>query len=99
MQLFAALALTRLLLQGGNNIAFQTVNDTSTPGVYSSDATSTTLNQARNISLSGMTITTTSGPVLSLISCKNSVFEDLIISAAYSFGDAIDGNSDGIRYV
>jgi hypothetical protein len=76
---------------------FVTCNETSTPGVYSTDATSTTLNQARNIKLSGMTITTVRGPVLNLVSCKDSVFEDLIISGAYTFGDAIDGESDGIK--
>ena len=87
----------KTIINAGSHSVFETVNETSTPGVYSTDATSTTLNQARNIKLSGMTITTTRGPVLSLKSCKNSVFEDLIISAAYSFGDAIDGESDGIR--
>ena len=87
----------KTIINAGSHSVFETCNDTSTPGAYSNDASSTTLNQARNIKLSGMTITTTGGPVLSLISCKNSVFEDLIISAAYSFGAAIDGNSDGIR--
>ena len=87
----------KTIINAGNHSVFETVNETSTPGVYSTDATSTTLNQARNIKLSGMTITTTRGPVLSLKSCKNSVFEDLIISGAYTFGSAVDGESDGIR--
>ena len=87
----------KTIINAGSHGVFQTCNDTSTPGTYANDSTSTTLNQARNIKLSGMTLTTTSGPVLGLTSCKNSVFEDLIISAAYTFGGAIDGASDGIR--
>ena len=87
----------KTIIQGGNNIAFQTVNDTSTPGVYSSDATSTTLNQARNISLSGMTIKTTGGAGLNLVSCKDSYFKDLNLESVYAFGFTPNSDITGIK--
>jgi len=87
----------KTIINAGIGSAFRTVNETSTPGIYALDATSTTLNQARNISISGLTITTTQGPALDLVSCKDSVFKDIILSGSYSLGDAIDANSDGIR--
>ena len=46
----------KTVITAGSHVAFQTVNETSTPGTYASDAVSTTLNQARNITISGMTI-------------------------------------------
>lgn len=87
----------KTIINAGTGSAFQTVNETSTPGTYALDATSTTLNQARNISILGLTITTTQGPALDLVSCKDSVFKDIILSGGYSLGDAIDGESVGIR--
>ena len=81
----------------GISYVFRTINDSSTPGVYANDSTSTTLNQARNISISGLTINATTGPALVLTSCKDSVFKDLLIKGAYSLGGTIDGESDGIR--
>ena len=79
---------------GGNIHAFETVNETSTPGTYASDSTSTTLNQAECISISGMTIKSAAG--LNLVSCKNSIFEELIIEGEYTFGGAVLGSSTGI---
>ena len=87
----------KTIINSGAFIAFQTVNETSTPGVYANDATSTTLNQARNISISGLSIRSTAGTALSLVSCKDSIFKDLILQGSYSLGDAVDGNIDGIR--
>lgn len=87
----------KTVINAGSHAVFQTVNETSTPGAYADDATSTTLNQARNISISGLTINTTQGPVLRLDSCKDSVFQDLILSGNYNFGDSVDGASDGIK--
>ena len=86
----------KTIINAGSHIAFQTVNETSTPGVYADDSTSTTLNQARNIYISGITISTTLGPALNLVSCKDSTFKDIKIQGGYNFGDAVDGNSDGI---
>ena len=87
----------KTIINAGSHTAFQTVNETSTPGSYAIDATSTTLNQARDINISGLTINTTQGPALDLVSCKNSKFTDIILSGNYSFGDAIDSASDAIR--
>ena len=80
----------------GEQIAFQTVNETSTPGAYANDASSTTLNQARNLSISGLTIKTPN-TALSLVSCKDSVFKDIILNGSYNLGDPVIGTSDAIR--
>jgi hypothetical protein len=67
--------------------AFQTANETSTPGVYAADSTSTTLNQARNITISDLTITTLSAATsLSLVSCKDSTFENLVLRGTFALG-------------
>ena len=87
----------KTVINSGSFVAFQTVNETSTPGVYADDATSTTLNQARNIYMSGFSVKSTGGTGLSLVSCKDSVFKDIILEGSYTFGDAISGNIDGIR--
>jgi hypothetical protein len=86
----------KTFIVGGQLPAFQTVNETSTPGVYANDSSSTTLNQARNISLSGMTVTTTGGAGIKLVSCKDSYFKDLIFSSVYEFGMTPDANITGI---
>ena len=57
--------------------AFDTVNDSSTPGNPANDSTSTTLNQARDIFLSDLTIQVASNQALKLQSCKDSTFENL----------------------
>ena len=44
------------ITQGANVPAFETVNSGSTPGSYAQDSSSTTLNQAQNILLKGLTI-------------------------------------------
>lgn len=77
--------------------AFRTVNEASTPGVYAEDSTSTTLNQARNISISNLTIRSTGGTALSLSSCKDSLFKNLILEGSYNLGDLVSGDIDGIR--
>jgi len=68
--------------------AFQTANETSTPGVYADDSTSTTLNQATNITISDLTITTQSATALSLVSCKDSTFENLVLRGTFVLGAA-----------
>ena len=87
----------KTVINAGSHIAFQTVNETSTPGVYAADATSTTLNQARDISISGLTINSTLGPALNLTSCKDSTFKDIILSGNYSLADDVNVNSVGIK--
>ena len=86
----------KTFIVGGNFTSFQTVNETSTPGNYAEDATSTTLNQARNISITDMTITSQGGTTLDLVSCKDSIFKNLILSSTYNLGDAVTGASNGI---
>ena len=78
--------------------AFTTVNDSSQPGSYASDATSTTLNQAREISMSGMTIQVTHDEALNLQSCKDSTFKDLVIKGPWQNNSTI-GVTTGIRFV
>lgn len=87
----------KTIINSGAFAAFQTVNETSTPGVYADDSSSTTLNQARNLTLSNLTIKTTGGTALALVSCKDSVFKDLVLEGSYTFGDPVVGNIDGIH--
>lgn len=69
---------------------FQTVNGNSAPNSPASDSTSDFLNQARFISVKGMTIDVTEAgltsqePVVVLQSCRNSLFEDIKILGSYS---------------
>jgi hypothetical protein len=87
----------KTIINSGSHTAFKTVNEVSTPGVYASDSVSTTLNQARNISISNLTINTTLGPALDLVSCKDSTFRDIILSGGYSLGDPVQGESNGVK--
>jgi len=89
--------IDKTIINSGAFEAFRTVNETSTPGAYADDATSTTLNQARNISISNLTIRSTGGTALSLVSCKDSMFKDIILEGSYTFGDLVAGDIDGIR--
>jgi len=76
---------------------FETVNSGSTPGSPALDATSTTLNQARHITIKGMTIKTTSNNVgLKIQSCRESTFEDIIIQGPWTSGSALLVNQVGI---
>lgn len=86
----------KTIINAGNHVAFQTVNETSTPGSYASDAVSTTLNQARNISMSGMTISGSHTNLL-LQSCKDSYFEDIILQGTWTLGDSVNANSIAIK--
>jgi hypothetical protein len=81
-----------------NGCAFITVNDSSTPGNYASDATSTTLNQAREIQISGMTIQMPNGGnALDLTSCKDSTFKDLKLKGAWENNDSVT-NGAGLYF-
>ena len=69
---------------------FQTVNSTSTPGSPASDATSTTVNQAKYISVRGMTLETSqSNSAILMQSCTDSLFEDLKFTGIWETGDPI----------
>ena len=78
-------------------VAFETTNETSIPGTYANDSTSTTLNQPRNISVSNLTITTLNGSAFKLVSCKDSNFNNLILQGSYTFGDPVDSSIDGVQ--
>lgn len=78
--------------------AFYTKNETSVPGSYAADNTTTFNNQARQILLKGMTILHTSyGGALRLESCRDSVFEDLSIVGQWTNGSGIGFDYIGIK--
>ena len=72
------------------SIAFETVNDSSQPGVYALDATSTTLNQAREILMSDLTIQVTHQGAIHLMSCKDSEFKNIKVKGPWT------SNSDSL---
>lgn len=73
----------------------QTVNDSSTVGSYADDSSSTFNNQARNITISDLTLESTTGNLgLNLVSCRNSLFENIKIIGTWSSGDTIDTSFD-----
>ena len=86
----------KTIINSGAFEAFRTVNETSVPGSPGEDADSTTINQARNITISNLTIKSTGGSGLSLVSCKDSVFKDIILEGSYSLGDSNASGQDGI---
>jgi len=87
----------KTLIQGTTSTVFRTVNDTSTVGNYSDPSTTTTLNQPRSISISGMTITTTNAIALDLVQVKDSIFSNIKIQGAWSIGDSPDNTKPAIR--
>jgi len=87
-----------IITQTANAPIFETVNSASTPGSPALDATSTTLNQPRRIIIKGMTLKHTSTNVgLKLQSCRESIFEDLIIESGWTSGSALLADQIGIR--
>ena len=82
-----------------NDTVFQTVNGSSSPGNYANDSTSTTLNQATNIHLEGMTIQTvsTTNPAIKLQSCKNSHFKEIKITGPWTTGTTVTTSNSGIE--
>lgn len=88
-----------VIKQSADLPVFQTVNGTSTPGNHSDDSSSTTLNQARLLDIKGITIDTvsTTSPTVKLISCRNSIFEDVEIIGPWSTGDSISMTNAGIE--
>ena len=91
----------RTIIRVTGQYGFYTVNGDSTPSnpagseLIGTPAT-TAANQARNITIKGMTIDKdTFDGALVLQSCRDSHFEDLIIQGAWSLGDGLV-NSKGI---
>jgi len=80
-------------------IAFQTINDSSTPGTYADDSSSTSLNQARKLHLEGFTIATTSTtlPALVLQSCKMSNIADVKFTGPWTTGSNIVTTNAAIK--
>lgn len=77
---------------------FITVNSSSTPGSPADDSSSTFLNQARNIHLSGITLeSTVTNDILVLNSCRESEFNDLEIKGSWISGDTISSSDVGIK--
>lgn len=77
---------------------FQTVNDhpNTVPGVYEPDSSSTFNNQARNIKLKGMTLenTVADSKGIHIQTCRNSIFEDIIVKGPWTQVDSIPGDYD-----
>ncbi len=82
-----------------NVIAFQTVNDSSSPGNYADDSSSTSLNQARKLHLEGFTIATSSTtlPALVLQSCKMSNIADVKLKGPWTTGATITNTNAAIK--
>lgn len=77
---------------------FKTVNSSSTPGSPASDSTSTTINQAQNIRVEGMTLeVTSSAKALVLQSCRDSKFVDVEVKGVWTSGDSIASTDVGIE--
>jgi len=90
------------IIQTAPVAVFETVNQESVPGSPASDAVSTFLNQAREITIKGMTLDVVQAageyPVLKLQSCRNSKFEDIKIIGSYETPlPAIDDFGIGIQ--
>jgi hypothetical protein len=84
----------------GNFPAFVTVNDEfSSPGTYADDSATTTLNQPRNIEVSGLTVRTNGYPAFLLRSCKDSIFSDLWLQGSWNIGDPYDATNSGIQLI
>ena len=82
-----------------NVVVFQTVNESSTPGNYANDSSSTTINQPRQIVMKDFTVATTqtTQPVLKLQSCKMSNFENIRITGPWTTGTAITRANAGLE--
>ncbi len=89
----------KTIIQGTTDVPiFQTVNSTSTPGSPATEATSTTINQPKYITISGMTLDTigANSKALRLESCTDSIFHDLKLVGDWQSGDTIQGTDVAI---
>ena len=86
-----------IITQTGAFPIIETVNSTSTPGTYASDATSSFINQAQDIKVSGFTLVQqTVNTGLALTSCRNSTFEDITIKGTWSTGTVVTATQVGV---
>lgn len=73
------------------NPILQTVNDLSTPGAPAVPATDSEINQARHITIKGISLETTgvNGKGIVLQNCRDSEFEDIKIKGTWVIGNTI----------
>ena len=76
---------------------FQTINDIGEPGIIGNQNLTTSLNQSRNIHMSGMTINSGNHKSLVLDNCRDSKFEDLKITGIWQLTSATGGADIGIE--
>lgn len=77
---------------------FRTVNETSTPGLPADDSTSDSINQARQITIKGLTILHHGyGGTLRLDSCRDSHFEDIEFIGQWATGNGVDVDYTAIK--
>jgi hypothetical protein len=89
-----------VFIQTSNNPIFETVNDLRTTSSDGDQTQTTTLNQAREIRLEGMTLETSGSNIgLLLTDCSNSEFKDIKIKSDWVSGASIDDNNIGISLV
>ncbi len=84
---------------GAFTVAY-TVGSDSTPGVYTTTSTMTSLNQPQYIELTGMTLenTVANKPGLELIAAKNSTFKNIKIKGVWSYpSGTLNAESVGLR--
>jgi len=82
-----------IITQTANFPVFETVNGLRTPGVAGNRAATTTLNQARHITIKGMTLNITgNNPAILVDCCANSDFEDIKIGGNWSSSAAYTDN-------
>lgn len=89
--------IDKTFINGTTSTIFKTVNETSTIDNYAESSTTTTLNQPRSISITGMTISTTNAIALDLVQVKDSIFTDLKITGTWSIGNAPDRLKPAIK--
>ena len=86
-----------VFIQTGNHPIFETVNDLGIAG-DSNQTQTTTLNQAREIRIQGITLQTSGDKTgLLLRDCSNSEFIDVQIKSDWVTGNTITDNSIGIK--
>jgi hypothetical protein len=77
---------------------FKTVNSNSTPGAPATDASTTSVNQATDIRLEGVTLeTTVPNKGLILENCKDSMFRDVEVTGPWVSGNAVALTDVGIE--
>ena len=86
-----------VITQSGAFPILETVNSTSTPGVYASDATSSYNNQAQDIQVTGFSLVQqTANEGIKLVSCRDSSFTDIKIKGTWTAGGAAVSTQAGI---